>query len=199
MSLQDLPDAVMLHLVSWIASRPRRSAYCLFRDGVRALRCACAWTRSLLPVPEAHGCVSLAETVDVSKMTTPAPTGRYFHWRMSSRWRTFASKHKPYLFIDFDRVSSMKRMCVTCYCRTENCDMETFARVNSVVQQAAHTEAPNIVVNKWEEYEHFEDAMHWSLLCFDTKSSICMPIYSTSGARENQQASEYRIVFRTTK
>ena len=171
-SLYLLPDE-LLGVVS--ACLANRSEYCLFEDGTRALRCACVWTRAVLPKP-AHKCESLVEVVSgLKRMTLPHP--RFDHApRLKQRWRCAPSDHEPYMLIDTRVLLKAHNMCVTCYCRRNAITREAFEHVDDVVKQASRTRVPSLQVATWVEFNNFNQALYWSKLCFQAKTPIATSV-----------------------
>lgn len=167
-----LPDE-LLGVVS--ACLTSRSEYCLFQDDARALRCACAWTRAVLPKPACR-CESLVEVVSgLKRMTLPHPR---FHRtpRLKQRYRCAPAEHEPYMLIDTRVLLRAHNMCVTCYCRDHATTRKTFERVDDLVKQACCTRFPSIQLASWNKFKELRMAMYWSRLCFEQKRPVATPV-----------------------
>ena len=178
--LYHLPDELLTEVSLLLMTHtPPHSDYCLLRDGARALRCACAWAHGVLPKPSRR-CESLAEAVNLSKMTLPHP--RFHHSpRLKQRYRCAPADHEPYMLMDTRVFLTAHCRCVTCYCRKHTISRKAFERVHNMVQEASRTVHPSLRVPSWAEFNEFQKAMYWSRLCFELKTPVASSPLSVSG------------------
>ena len=167
-----LPDEL---LAAVSACLTRRSGYCLFEDDARALRCACVWTRDVLPKP-AHTCESLIEVVSSLKTMTLSHPQFDRMPLLKQRYRCAPAEHEPYMLIDTRVLLKAHNMCVTCYCRDHAAARETFERMDDLVEQASRVRFPSIQLASWEQFKELRMAMYWSRLCFKKRRPVATPV-----------------------